>query len=259
MNCPYCGAALNDNDRFCLHCGTRQRAPQAQPEDALPAEAFVPAAVPARPAAEEVPARESTTVYSTTVYKEKSFDWHPYGAPAKEAPLVDLQNAQASALKLPVKRSLWKMILFGILTLGIYPAVIWSRLVSEVDLVASRHDGERSMPFFAAAMLAPLTMGIHTLVWFSKLCRRIGSELQRRNIPYAFGARDFWLWAFLMSLLSSICLGICAVLASLRFDVYIVIWVLLAVAFLTLTGPFVFTAKLMKAMNRLNEDYNTNG
>jgi len=49
------------------------------------------------------------------------------------------------------------------------------------------------------------------------------------------------------------------VLASLRFDAYIVIWVLLAVAFLTLTGPFLFTAKLMKAMNLLNEDYNTNG
>jgi len=62
-----------------------------------------------------------------------------------------------------------------------------------------------------------------------------------------------------MSLLCSICLSICAVLASLRFDVYFVIWVLLAVAFFTLIGPFVFTAKLMKAMNHLNEDYNTNG
>lgn len=255
MNCPYCGAVLNDDDRFCLHCGTRcQSAPQAQPEETLTAAAFAPPTAFSRPAAEETPAQGSAEIY-----KEKSFDWHPYGAPVKEEPLLDFRNAPASALKLPVKRSLWKMILFGILTLGIYPMVIWSRLVSEVDLVASRYDGERSMPFFAAAMLAPLTMGIHTLVWFNKLCNRIGRELQRRSIPYAFGARDFWLWAFLMSLLSGICLTICIVLASLRFDAYIVIWVLLAVAFLTLTGPFLFTAKLMKAMNLLNEDYNTNG
>ena len=253
MNCHYCGAPLNDNEIFCLHCGTRQA---VKPEEA-PVAAAVTAEVPVQPAVEAAPAPRSATVY-----KEKTFDWHPYGAPAKEEPLVDFQNSpftQAPKLQLPVKRKLWKMILFGILTLGIYPAVIWSRLTSEVNLVASRYDGERSMPFFAMALLAPLTLGIHSLVWMHKLCRRIGMELQRRSIPYTFGPSDFWLWAFLLSCIYSICIGICSALLSIHFDVYIVIWLLVVVAVLALAGPFVFLAKLMKAMNQLNADYNTNG
>ena len=251
MNCHYCGTQLKDGDAFCLHCGTRQQnVPQTQAENIPTAQQLSEQETPDRVTdAPEKPA---------TVYKEKDFGWQPYGAPEKEEPLVDLRS-EVSALQLPVKRSLWKMILLGILTLGIYPMVIWSRLVTEVNLAASRHDGERSMPFFGMLFLSPLTLGIHSLVWCNKLFRRIGGELQRRRIPYDFGSGDFWLWAFLMGFLSSVCLGICGVLVSLGFDVYIVIWALLAVGFFTLIGPFVFIAKLMKAMNMLNADYNING
>ena len=254
MNCHYCGTQLKDGASFCLHCGTRQQsAPQTEIEEIPAANIPVQEELPVQTEVAAVP--ESSC---TTIYKEKPIDWLPYGAPEKEAPLVELRS-QVSALQLPVKRSLWKMILFGLLPLGIYPVVIWSRLVTEVNLVASRHDGERSMPFFGMVLLSPLTMGIHSLVWCNKLFRRIGKELQRRNVTFAFGPRDFWLWAFLMSFLSGVCFSICGVLLSLRFDVYIVIWLLLVVAFATLIGPFVFTAKLMKAMNLLNGDYNTNG
>ena len=254
MNCHYCGTQLKDGASFCLHCGTRQQnIPQTEAKE-IPA-AHIPEQepVPVQSNPADVPEKSSSTVY-----QEKPIDWQPYGAPAKEEPLVELRS-QASALQLPVKRSLWKMILFGILTLGIYPVVIWSRLVTEVNLVASRHDGERSIPFFGMVLLSPMTLGIHSLVWCNKLFRRIGKELQRRGIAYTFGARDFWLWAFLMGFLCSVCLGICGALVSLHFDMYIVIWTLLVVAFATLVGPFVFIAKLMKAMNLLNSDYNTNG
>ena len=251
MNCHYCGTELSGGEIFCRHCGTRQQsAPQAEPAAAVAAPAV-------QPMVNEAPAPRPQTVY-----EEKTFGWQPYGAPAKEEPLVDFQEtafAGTPKLLLPVKRSLLKMILFGILTLGIYPLVIWSRLAGEVNLVASRYDGERSMSFFGMVMLSPLTLGIHSLVWMNKLCRRIGSELQRRGIDYLFSARDFWIWAFLMSFLSGICFGICGVLASVGFDVYFVLWLLLAAGILTLIGPFVFEAKLMNAMNRLNAHYNING
>lgn len=270
MKCHYCGATLSDKDIFCIHCGTRQQqAPKTEPATPIPVQMDKP--VQAAPVPEldvpviEVPSLEVKEIpfpWNTPVYQEKPIDWQPYGAPAKEEPLLDFKNspfAQAPALKLPTKRSLWKMILFGILTMGIYPTVIWSRLVGEVNLTASRYDGERSMPFFAMALLAPVTLGIHSLVWINKLCRRIGKELRRRSIPYTFGPSDFWLWAFLLSAISSICLGICAALITLRSDTYIIIWILLAVALLALVGPFVFITKLMRAMNRLNEDFNSNG
>ena len=251
MNCHYCGTELHDNEIFCRHCGTRlEAAPQRAEETAAAPVYEEPAAIAA---VEEGPAPRPATVY-----KEKSFDWQPYGAPAKQEPLVNL-HTQTPKLRLPVKRSLVKMIFLGIVTLGIYPMVIWSRLVGEVNLVASRYDGERSMSYFGMLMLAPLTLGIHSLVWMNKLCRRISSELQRRSIAYIFGARDFWLWAFLMSILGSVCSGVCGALAAMGSEAYVVIWILLAVGLLTCIGPFIFTAKLMNAMNYLNEDFNING
>ena len=151
------------------------------------------------------------------------------------------------------------MIIFSILTLGIYPMVIWSRLVGEVNMVASRYDGERSMSFFGMLMLSPLTLGIHSLVWMHKLCRRIGTELQRRNINSTFGPRDFWLWNVLFGFLSSVLTGAAGYLVAAGFAEQIVLWILICVGAVALAGPFVFLHKLMKAMNQLNADYNVNG
>ena len=258
MNCHYCGTPLHDNEIFCRHCGTRQlRDPQPEPETAVMEE--IPAAeaepVPEMPAA-------SLASYPVVNYKKKTFDWHPYGAPVKEESLLNIDDKRfndAPKLQLPVKRSLAKMILLGILTLGIYPIVIFSRMVTEVNLVASRYDGKRSMPFFAMLTLAPFTLGIHSLVWIHKLCSRMGNELRRRNISYVFGARDFWIWGCLLSCLCSICLGGCIGLAAMGYNTMIVIWVLLAAGLFAMIGPFVFIAKLMRAINGLNEDFNRNG
>ena len=125
------------------------------------------------------------------------------------------------------KRNDLKTILLGIITFGIYPVVIWSRIVTELNIVASRHDGRRTMPYFAMVMLTPITLGILPLVWMHNFCCRIGDELKYRRINYSFGPRVFWLWGMLGSLI--------------------------------LVGPFVFTHKLMTAMNRLNDDFNRVG
>ena len=194
MKCHYCG---NETDRrdFCLHCGTRW---QEEPAAAvLPVAAELP----------EISDRELEAEFPT--------DFH-----------LELKP-EAPALLLPDKRSLWKMVLFGILTLGIYPAVIWSRMVTELNILASRHDGRRTMPYFAMMMLAPITLGIFTFVWMHKLCGRIEGELLRRDLDYSFGPRHFWLWNILGSLI--------------------------------LVGPFIFLHKLCKAMNLLNKDFNDRG
>ena len=259
MNCHYCGKALRDKAVFCLHCGTRVQKEELELEDALAsavpeAEQELPAPVPEQVA--EVPVKPSQPAY-----EEKTFDWQPYGgAPVKEEPLFDFEMASApTKLQLPVNRHLWKMILFSILTLGIYPIVIWSRLVSEVNIVASRYDGERSMPYFAMVFLSPLTLGIHSLVWIHKLCRRIGTELQRRQLSYSFGPSDFWIWSFLMNLLSGVCLGVYGQLTVMHYDALGFALILPVVALITGIAAFVFTAKLMNAMNYLNEDFNIHG
>ena len=256
MNCHYCGTPLRNKEIFCRHCGTRIQPPELTPEEILVAsvaeeEQEVPAAAPV----------EEALPKSEPVYEEKTFGWQPYGgAPAKEEPLFDFEVAAAAQkLQLPVKRHLWKMIVFSFLTLGIYPVVIWSRLVSEINIVASRYDGKRSMPFFAMILLSPLTLGIHSLVWIHKLCGRIGTELQRRHIAYTFGPGDFWIWAFLMNILSGVCLSVYGTLVAMRYDAFGFALILPAVALITVIASLVFTAKLMKAMNHLNRDFNLHG
>lgn len=263
MKCHYCDTELNGNEVYCRNCGTRQQSElQEEPVEAVAPEELTP--VYEEPTETDVPVAPAAvpSPRPAPVYQEKTFDWHPYGAPAPAATLFDFENSalpKAPKLQLPTRRGLLKMIFFSILTFGIYPIVIWSRLVGEVNMVASRYDGERSMSFFGMTLLAPFTLGIHSLVWTHKLCRRIGAELQRRNINYNFGAKDFWLWNMLLAFLSGICSGIASSLYIYGYRNEVVLWVLTAVGALALVGPFIFIHKLMRSMNKMNAHFNTNG
>ena len=198
MKCYYCGMEVPKNQNYCLHCGSDQSAAPVQVPEVISPAVSQPAPAPA--------------------------DWEL----EREFPQIRLpEPAPAPKLQLPTCRGLGKMFFLGLLTFGIYPTVIWSRIVTELNLVASRYDGKRTMPYFAMYLLAPLTLGIYPLVWMHKFCGRIRRELDRRTIGWEFGPRTFWLWGVLGSLI--------------------------------LVGPFIFCHKLMVAMNKLNGDYNING
>ena len=62
-----------------------------------------------------------------------------------------------------------------------------------------------------------------------------------------------------MSFLCGVCMGVCYYLYFVGTNSYWAMWALLFVGMLTAIGPLVFTARLMKAMNQLNEDFNVNG
>lgn len=212
MKCHYCGAEVAEGQEYCLWCGTRQEPEANLPPEEVSAEytdiwmepAAEPEQMPEQPVLQELPAVQPS---------------QPENVPSVEKCLPRLQ--------LPTRRGLGKMIFLGILTLGIYPVVIWSRIVTELNLAASRYDGKRTMPYFAMVMLTPFTLGIFAFVWMHRFCRRIGDELQRRGIGYKFGPATFWLWNILGSLI--------------------------------IVGPFVFAHKLMKSMNKINADFNING
>ena len=118
------------------------------------------------------------------------------------------------------------MALLGPITLGIYPLIVLCKISSEINKVA-RNDRKNTMHFLLMLLLSPITLGIFTLIWYHNLCSRIGDELKRRNIPYSFGASDFWLWCMLGALIG--------------------------------VGPLVFIHKFMHAMNHLNGSYNQYG
>lgn len=133
------------------------------------------------------------------------------------------------AAQLKTNRGWLKTILLGIITLGIYPIVMYSGISSDINLIASRYDGRKTMHYCLLFFIfIPLTAGIAGIVWSHRICARIGNELARRGIAYSFGAGTFWGWN---------------VLGALLFGV----------------GPFIFLHKLCKAMNLLCADYNARG
>ena len=130
--------------------------------------------------------------------------------------------------QLKTNKGLLKTILLSLITFGIYPLVVMSAVSNEVNIVASRYDGKKTMHFCLLVFLvAPITCGIAGIVWYHRISARIGAELQRRGIDYSFGAGTYWGWSVLGTLIG--------------------------------VGPLVYMHKLFKAVNKMNAHYNVNG
>ena len=132
------------------------------------------------------------------------------------------------ACQLKTNKGLLKTILLSLITFGIYPLVVMSAVSNDINVVASRYDGKKTMHFcLLSFIVAPITLGIAGIVWYHRISNRIGDELKRRGVAYRFSAADYWLWNVLGCLI-----GI---------------------------GPLVYLHKLFKATNLMNAHYNVNG
>ena len=141
---------------------------------------------------------------------------------------MEQTTSTAPVGQLKTNKGLLRTILLSLITFGIYPLVVMSAVSSEINIVASRYDGKKTMHFcLLAFIVAPLTFGIAGIVWYHRISNRIGAELNRRGIAYSFGAGDYWLWSVLGSLI--------------------------------VIGPFVYLHKLLKAVNLMNTHYNVHG
>ncbi len=142
-------------------------------------------------------------------------------------------NQENSPNRAPVKplttsRGLIKCILLSVITFGLYPLFMMSNISTEINTIATRYDGKKTMHYcLIVFVLSWLTFGIAPIVWEHRISNRIGNELMRRRIPYNFDASTFWLWNVLGSLI--------------------------------VIGPFIYLHKLLRAMNLLCGDYNVNG
>ena len=126
--------------------------------------------------------------------------------------------------QLRTNRGLVKWIILSILTLGIYDLVMMYHISDEINYVAQK-DGKKTMNYLLLFfIIAPITFGLGYLIWWHRICSRMGSELERRGIDYKFGAGTFWGWGILGAVI--------------------------------LIGPLVLRYKFFKAMNLLNAAYN---
>ena len=192
--CLSCGVQLQDTATICPNCGT-------------PTQATAPAPAPAYAQA-PAPAYAPAPGYAP-------------GYPQGYAPFVPVKPQK-------VNRGLLKLIIFSIITFGIYPLVFFSSISNSVNLICSRFDGKRTMHYcLLYFLIAPLTLGIANYVWFHRISNRIGDEARRRGLPVTFSASTYWLWYFLGSLI--------------------------------VVGPFIYLYKLCKSMNMLCGHYNVAG
>ncbi|MCM1298419.1 MAG: DUF4234 domain-containing protein [Firmicutes bacterium] len=156
----------------------------------------------------------------------------PQYRPQYQQPVVYQQNVYQQPVRpvvqLKTNKALWKYILFNLLTFGIYSLVVMSSVSDDINIIASRYDGRKTMHYcLLFFIIAPLTLGIGGIVWYHRISSRIGGELQRRYIPYSFSAVDYWLWCVLGCLI--------------------------------LVGPFIYMHKMFKATNLLCQSYNLYG
>lgn len=132
------------------------------------------------------------------------------------------------ARQLKTNRGLIKFILLSLITFGIYALVVMSCISTDINVIASKYDGKKTMHYcLVVFVFSWLTLGIVPLVWFHRISARIGAELNRRGIDFTFGAGTYWGWNILGSLI--------------------------------VVGPFIYYHKLFKSMNLLAKDYNTIG
>ena len=134
------------------------------------------------------------------------------------------KNYKPTMLK--TNRQMWKLMLFSILTLGFYGIFFFIPLSFDIDKAAPRRDGERTMNYLWAHILAMFTFSIVVDIWHFHIAQRLEEALAIRKIEYDFGTKDFWLFFVLGSLV--------------------------------LIGPFVYFHKLCTAMNLLCDHYNSN-
>lgn len=130
--------------------------------------------------------------------------------------------------QLKTDRGLLKFILLSIVTCGIYAIIFWSAIGDDINLLASRRDGQKTMHYCLVTFLvAPITCGIYAIIWWHKLSNRIGDEARARGVQTDFSASTFWLWYVLGSLI--------------------------------IVGPFIYVHKLCEAMNGSCKSFNQFG
>lgn len=125
---------------------------------------------------------------------------------------------------LVTNRSLWKMFLLGIITLGIYPTIAQCKMTHKLNIVAYPHDGKITLSPAEAALLFMITLYIYYFVYMRQYTKRLQNELHVRGISYQIGPLHFWMLGVLDGV--------------------------------TLISPLIFAHKMIKAQNLLNDSYN---
>ena len=177
---------------------------------------------------------------------------------------MEEQTEKTNNLK--TDRNIWKFILYSILTIGIYPIVVFSQISNELN--NNLNDNEKIMEYwkwilillaFSIILMSirRIELNANTILvlywvlisggrWQDQVYTKIKKELSRRfiEIPTLF---NIWILAFpFIVVLPVIIISLVTQSLILIYFFYII----------SIVSPFIYYAGLLEAMNRLNSNIN---
>lgn len=138
----------------------------------------------------------------------------------------DEEEKKYEAPKTLTNRRMWKLMLFGFLTLEIYNIIFFYRAAKDMNTVIPSRKRSPLMNYILALFFGLISASLALWAWHYQLADRVEEGLRDRKIRYDFETGDFWSWFFFGSLF--------------------------------LVGPYIYYHKLCKALNLLCQSYNEN-
>jgi len=102
------------------------------------------------------------------------------------------------------KRRLWKLIIFGFLTLGIYDIYFFWTMFKDLNRVCSfveEDDDERSPNYLVYCLLTLITLGIYHYLWYYKQGNRMKHAAARYGFQIEENGSTYILWQIFGALL----------------------------------------------------------
>lgn len=100
-------------------------------------------------------------------------------------------------------RSLFKYIIFNILTCGIYSCFFISNMADDLNEICE-DDGDRTRGFLGYLIFSILTCGIYSFVWWYKVADRQARNARKFNCDFTENGATWLLWMIFGSLICGI-------------------------------------------------------
>ena len=98
------------------------------------------------------------------------------------------------------KRRMWKYLIFGALTLGIYGIIFWWNMISDLNIAAGYvedDDEDKSCNYIVLVLLSIVTLGIYMYIWWYKQGNRIKVDAERYGFRIEEKGSTYLLWNIL--------------------------------------------------------------
>lgn len=186
--------------------------------------------------------------------QQKNFRINDKGEISREDYLF-LSAKEDNSQPLPTNRKVWKIILLGILTFGIYNIVITFAAAKETNITCAE-DGKTTRGFWGAVGLSIVTLGLYAYIWWWKWIDREYNFLEKNSTDGGIitGARYFIIT--LMIVLLQLASNFLPAFISPQYNPDTYLSYFGCIVSLVVTLSIILATKWIKQHNAVNKIYN---